>query len=339
MQTGRVNSKETPHRLKTQRSSNPFNTVLEASLNCIQQNHEESARRPDSETSMRHQEKRSLDKEVSCESPAVGSELMEERRDTTTEMMSGSPDHNRMSSVSNTGTLSNLVLNKKHSATRPDDEDLAKRYRELAALPSGTDFGAPTFAERVFQIKSGKQLEILQKNKNKSAALAGGPSPKMSRVQMSGLTDQDSFLASSAMTSYNQFKMQTLVVNMPEPLNSGTFNLKDQKFVGNSKLNQLQRQLETKRGLQEFSPRTSKPPVIKHLDQQKFQTIATRHFNDQVFTAQQWGRSGVPLKQDSLSTNSAGWEPIAPSFAVARSQLRSQNVRARTLTKMKAMLR
>lgn len=72
--------------------------------------------------------------------------------------------------------------------------------------------------------------------------------------------------------------MKTLVVNMPDATSGAVF-LKNQK---DPKLRGLQKQFELKRGLQEYSPRTSAPPVIKELDKNKFQTVATRNFNAQV---------------------------------------------------------
>lgn len=71
--------------------------------------------------------------------------------------------------------------------------------------------------------------------------------------------------------------MKTLVINVPDNNTvSGAVNLRTNK---DEKLKLMQKQLELKRGLQEYSPRTSAPPMVKHLDQHKFKTIATRNFN------------------------------------------------------------
>ena len=79
-------------------------------------------------------------------------------------------------------------------------------------------------------------------------------------------------------------KSQTkrLVVNLPDSMNRNAINLLDEGQLGNGQLKLMQKHLESKTGCQKFSPRTTKPPFINKLDHKMYQTLATRHFNQQV---------------------------------------------------------
>lgn len=185
-------------------------------------------------------------------------------------------------------------------------------------LPGSTDYGAPSFQngimgrEHIAAIRlplSKFELSSSHKKKHSSHARSSkqvrtiSPHGSPYTVTEKG---EGSVMSNFAETrsppgsSNNPVRLKTLVVNLPEPSAAPPISVQDETQNGNRKLKLLQQHILSKTGCQRVSPRTTQPPVVKLLDQRKFQTIATRHFNAQVLPSK-------PLSTDGQAAAGAGY--------------------------------
>ena len=78
-----------------------------------------------------------------------------------------------------------------------------------------------------------------------------------------------------------------------------TATIKDWQRQPTHKPNLVQTRVNALRGQQEFSPRTTNPPVIKEIDK-NFMSVVTRNFNEQVITLCSGGNETLFNCSDSL---------------------------------------